>query len=342
MQQIALGTEKGAYFLSKDGDWSVRGPVFPGWKVSAFGQAADGTYLAALASNWFGASVHRSPDLETWEQVEQGPSYDKESERKLNQIWTFHTSGDRTYAGVDQAGLFYSDDAGITWVAVDSLNNHPTREGWFPGAGGLCAHHILTDGDRIWVGISAVGVFRSDDGGNTFGRFDEGVTPTVTEQEDGTGANGWCVHGLVADPSNPDRIWRQDHRGVYRTDDGGDRWEQIETGLPSGFGFPIGRDHSSKTLFVVPLESDENRLPVDGNLAAYRSADDGDSWEKAGSGWPEAKQFTGVLRGALALDQAGGLAFGTTAGQVFVSVDIGDTWHELPFTFPRIQAVTTF
>jgi photosystem II stability/assembly factor-like uncharacterized protein len=344
MQQLAIGTEKGGYFLTNDGDWSVRGPVFPGWKVSAFGTAADGTYLAALGSNWFGASVHRSSDLKDWEQVENGPSYakelaSKEPGRKLNQIWKFHTAGERTYAGVDEAGLFYSDDAGVTWAPVEALNEHPSRSGWYPGAGGLCAHHVLTDGDRIWVGISAVGMFRSDDGGKSFGRFDNGVTPTVTPEEDGTGANGWCVHGLVADPSNPDRIWRQDHQGVYRTDDGGEHWDRIETGLPSRFGFPIGRDHASKTLFVVPLESDENRLPVDGRLAAYRSSDDGDSWEEAGTGWPEAKQFTGVLRNAMALDQGGGLALGTTAGRVYLTDDIGDTWQELPFTFPRILAV---
>lgn len=342
VQQLAIGTEKGGYLLVRNGEWSVRGPMFSGWKVSAFGQSADGTFLAALASNWFGASIHRSRDLEHWDQVEAGPSYNEESGRKLKQIWKFHTTGERTYAGVDEAGLFYSDDQGVGWSAVSALNDHPTRHGWFPGFGGLCAHQVLTDSDRLWVAISAVGVFRSDDGGKSFGRFDVGVEPTVTPNEDGTGEKGWCVHGLVADPSNPDRIWRQDHRGVYRTDDGGDNWERIENGLPSRFGFAIGRDHPSKTLFVVPLESDENRLPLDGRFAAYRSTDDGDSWEKAGSGWPEAKQFTGVLRNAIALDQEGGVALGTTAGRVYITDDIGDTWRELPFTFPRILAVATF
>lgn len=342
MKTIGVGTEKGGYFLTKGREWSVRGPLFPGWKVTALGRAADGTYLAGLASNWFGASVHRSLDLENWVQVEAGPSYAEDSGRKLKQIWKFHADGDTTYAGVDEAGLFSSGDNGVTWDAVDSLNEHPSRDTWIPGAGGLCAHHVITDRDRIWVGISAVGVFRSDDGGKTFGRFDEGVIPTATQEEDGSGANSWCVHGLVADPSNPNRIWRQDHRGVYRTEDGGDHWERIEAGLPSGFGFAIGRDHASETLFVVPLESDENRLPVDGHLAAYRSTDDGDKWEQAGNGWPKAKQFTGVLRNAMTLDQEGRVAVGTTGGRVFVSEDIGDTWRELPFTFPRIMALSTF
>ena len=335
MQRIAIGTEKGAYLLERHKGWTVEGPKFPGWKVSAFGISPDGTYLAGLGSNWFGASVHRSQDLDKWEQVEQGPSYPAEQGRKLTQIWTFHTVGSKIFAGVDEAGLFVSDDEGLTWEPVVALNEHESRSNWKPGFGGMCAHHILTDGDRIWVGISAVGVFRSDDGGATFGRFDEGVTPTVTTEE-GAGANGWCVHGLVADPRDPDSIWRQDHQGVYRTVDGAETWERIETGLPSRFGFPIRRHHSTGTLFVVPLESDENRVPSGGRLAAYRSTDAGDSWDRAGAGWPQAEQFTGVLRNAMDVDADGGVAFGTAGGKVYISDDVGDNWDQLPFSFPRI------
>jgi photosystem II stability/assembly factor-like uncharacterized protein len=339
MQRLAIGTEKGAYVLTRNGQWSVAGPLFPGWRVGALGTTPDGTYLAGLGSNWFGASVHRSNDMAEWTQVEAGPSYGADTGRKLTQIWTFHNNAQRVYAGVDEAGLFASDDQGLTWQPVQGLNDHASRPHWFPGFGGLCAHHILSDGDRIWVGISAVGVFRSDDGGETFERFDDGVTPTVTPEEDGTGANGWCVHGLVADPLDADRIWRQDHSGVYRTGDGGSNWERIETGLPARFGFPIVRDHLSGTLFVVPLEADANRVPVAGRFAAYRSTDDGGTWSVAGTGWPRAEQFTGVLRNAMIADQHGALAMGTTGGAVFVSDDVGETWSMLPFSFPRILTV---
>lgn len=340
MRTLVIGTEKGAYLLTGSEDWSVKGPLFPGWKVTAFGRAPDGTYLAGLASNWFGASVHRSADLSEWEQVANGPAHPEGSDRKLNQIWTFTTQDDTVWAGVDDAGLFRSDDNGLTWEPVPALNEHSSRKSWFPGAGGMCLHHILHDGPRLWVGISAVGVFRSEDGGETFDRFDQGVVPTVSPEEDETVEAGWCVHGLVADPADPNRIWRQDHRGVYRTVNGGDSWERIEEGLPAGFGFVVGRDHESGTLFVVPLESDENRLPVDGRLAAYRSTDDGSTWEVSGAGWPTAPQFTGVLRKAMSLDQRGGVAFGTTGGVVYVSSDTGDTWSQLPFAFPRIFSVS--
>jgi len=336
MKTLAVGTEKGSYLLRHDGEWQVSGPQFPGWKVTAFGRAPDGTYLAGLASNWFGASVHRSPDLVEWEQVENGPSFPEGMDRKLKQIWAFSTNGEVLYAGVDDAGLFRSDDNGLNWAPVEALNEHSSRKSWYPGAGGMCAHHILHDGRRMWVGISAVGVFRSEDDGASFERFDSGVPPTVGPDEDETTAEGWCVHGLTADPENPNRIWRQDHRGVYRTTDGGDNWERIEEGLPANFGFAIGRDHASGSLFVVPLEADTNRLPVNGHLAAYRSQNDGDAWEVSGKGWPEAAQFTGVLRKSITLDQEGGVAFGTTGGAVYLSEDTGDTWTALPFAFPRI------
>jgi photosystem II stability/assembly factor-like uncharacterized protein len=338
MSTLLIGTEKGAFMLR---DSTVTGPLFKGWKVTAFGQAPDGSHLAGLASNWFGASVHRSTDLEQWDQMAAGPAHPEGSGRKLNQIWTFATAGNAVYAGVDDAALFRSDDHGRTWQAVEALNEHPTRKSWFPGAGGLCAHHILVDGDRIWVAISAVGVFRSDDGGRSFTRCDRGVTPTVTpDQEQGVEENGWCVHGLVADPSNPNRIWRQEHTGVYRTSDGGDSWERIEKGLPAHFGFAITRDQPSGWLFVVPLEADVNRLPVKGRLAAYRSKDGGDSWHRSGRGWSRSPQFTGVLRKAIVADQGGGIYFGTTGGTVYRSSDAGESWKALPHSFPRILALS--
>ncbi len=343
MTTIMVGTEKGAYVLRADGeDWTVAGPLQPGWRVTAFGRAPDGRALLAVGSNWFGTSVHASEDLTTWEQV-GGPSWDHLGDdhgRVLEQVWTFHTTAGTVYAGVAHAGLFRSTDL-ARWEPVDGLNEHATRADWQPGLGGLCAHHVLDDGgERLWVAISSVGVLRSEDGGATFHHADEGVVPAVDPSE-GAAATGWCVHAVAHDPDDPDRIWRQDHKGVYRTDDGGDRWERIDGSLPNedGFGFPIVRDHASGRLFVVPLEADANRVPVGGRFAAWSSDDDGDTWQVAGTGWPEAPTFTGVLRGAMATDQQGTVALGTTSGDVWLSRDTGDSWTRLPSTFPRINAV---
>jgi photosystem II stability/assembly factor-like uncharacterized protein len=340
MRRIAVGTEKGAYLLTgSESSWEVQGPLFPGWKATAFGTAPDGTQLAAVGSNWFGVGIQRSTDWTSWEQTETPPSWPESAERKMEQIWVFHNDGDRLWAGVAQAGLFTSDDGGLTWDPVDALNEHPTRSEWHPGAGGLCAHRILTGAGSTWVGISAVGVFRSDDGGASWDPKNRGVPSVDTADASEAPEIGYCVHGLAQDPADPNRIWRQDHRGVFRSDDGGDSWERIEEGLPAGFGFVMWRHPGSGRLLVVPLSSDENRVPVDGRLRAYASDDDGDKWQVAGIGWADAPQYTGVLRGAFDGDDDGLFCFGTTGGKIWLTSDTGESWRELEPAFPRIGAI---
>ncbi len=333
---LAIGTMKGAWIAWSDDsvDWQLDGPYLKGWQVTTFGRAADGSHLLATGSSWFGAAIHRSTDLEQWDQVVAGPAFDEADGRKLEQVWTFADSGERLLAGVAEAALFTSDDSGETWSVVAGLDAHPTRKQWEPGLGGLAAHRVLVDTgnpQRMWTGISAVGVFATEDGGETWELRNEGVE--VTSPSDG-GDIGYCVHALVAHPDDADTIWRQDHRGVYRTDDGGVSWERIERGLPgAGFGFPIDRDAASGALFVVPLESDQYRMPVDGQFAVYRSTDDGDSWHRCEA---TADSYTSVLRDAMATDCRGGVYIGTTGGEVIHSPDGGDGWIGLPWRFPRI------
>ena len=342
MVTIGVGTEKGAFFLRSGAGsaWDLEGPAHRGWRVTTFGRSPSGDYLLGAGSNWFGASIHRSKDLEAWEQVVDAPAWPEGGGRALKNIWTIAAAGDVLFAGVDDAGLFRSDDDGITWRGVESFNEHETRPGWSPGAGGLAAHRILidpADPSRMWVAVSAVGVFRTTDGAATWTRRDEGIDTTVPADE--APLVGYCVHRIVADPSDADRIWRQDHSGVYRTRDGGDHWEKIEHGLPAGFGFPIVRDAASGALFVVPQESDEQRMPVNGEFRVYRSSDDGDSWHQSGTGLPRGKIYAGVLRDAMDVDGVGGVYLGTTAGTVHVTRDGGETWAGLPHVFPRINSI---
>lgn len=341
MVTVAVGTEKGAFLLRSTNrtEWDVSAPLHPGWRITTFGRSPGGDHLLASGSNWFGASIHRSPDLEAWEQVVDGPTWPAEAERKLNNVWTIHRHGDRLFAGVDEAGLFTSDDDGSSWEPVAGLNEHESRHEWFPGFGGLAAHRILTDpndANRVWVGISAVGVFASEDGGASWELRNSGLPRTVTDAEFDV---GYCVHSLVADPADPETIWRQDHRGVFRTTDGGRNWERIENGLPSGFGFPIGRDAASGALFVVPQESDQHRMPVDARFLVYRSTDGGDSWEAVGNGLPEEPIYDGVLRDAMDTDGDGGVYLGTTGGRVHWTADAGESWGTIAATFPRVLSV---
>ncbi len=338
--RIAVGTEKGGYLLDDaGGGWSVTETMFPGWKVTAFGASPDGTHLAAVASNWFGVGIQRSADLSSWEQTDVPPSWPEDSDRKMEQVWTFDTVGDRVWAGVAQAGLFTSDDGGVTWAPVPGLNEHPTRGEWQPGFGGLCAHRVKIDGDTHWVAISAVGVFRSDDAGATWEPKNDGVDPVGLPEGAERTVVGYCVHCVAHDARDPSRIWRQDHSGVYRTSDGGDNWVRIENGLPASFGFVMWRDEASGRLFTIPLEADTNRVPIDGALRVYRSDDDGESWAVSGAGWSQAPQYSGVLRGAFDGDGRGAFGFGTTGGKLWLTRDNGDSWEELPHAFPRIGAV---
>ncbi len=340
MTRILLGTEKGGYLLTGDGGgWSVEGPLFPGWKVTAYGRN-NGMHLAAVASNWFGGGIHRSEDLINWGPIDSPPAWPEDTNRKMEQLWRFHHDGSRLWAGVAHAGLFTSTDAGVTWSPIDGLNEHQTRPEWEPGLGGLTAHRILTVGDQMWVAISAVGVFRSDDGGATWSPKNDGVPPVDSPEDAPRPEVGYCVHGLAQDAEDPMTIWRQDHRGVFRTSDGGDSWVRIENGLPANFGFVMWRDHGSGRMFTIPLESDQNRVPIDGRLRVYFSDDRGETWSVAGVGWPDAPQFSGVLRGAFDGDGEGRFVFGTTGGTVWITNDNGETWECLDASFPRIGAVS--
>ena len=246
---------------------------------------------------------------------------------------------------MDVAGLFASDDGGESWSPVEALNEHPTRSGWSPGAGGLCAHALLVDPsntDRVWCGISAVGVFRTDDGGQTWHAKNKGI-PVVLEDKKHKDI-GFCVHGLAAEPDDANTIYRREHVGMFRSRDGGDNWQRIENGLPSWFGFPVAIDRRSRALFVHPMESDEYRMPTDGKFRMFRSRDGGDSWESLSKGLPQQRAYMGVLRGALDVDHLDpcGVYVGTTAGTVYVSNDAGDSWTELPCTLPRVLSVSVF
>lgn len=352
MVGIMIATEKGAFFLWSDASrehWALVGPALKGWKVNNLylDQRGKPVLYAAVGHFVYGPTIQVSHDLgETWTQQEHGPAFGESSTSKLNNIWTIvpgpPDQPETLYAGTDDAGLFVSRDRGAHWDELTGISRHETREEWMGGAGGLCLHSILLDQDRperMWVGISAVGVLRSEDGGKTFQPCNEGL-PIVIEGKEHKNI-GSCVHSMVQDPANPNRLYQQNHQGVLRTDDGGDRWERIEEGLPSRFGFPMVLDpHDPDRLYTIPLESDEYRMFRDGKPAVYRTSNRGGSWEGLRNGLPD-NCHSSVLRHAMTMDTCDppGLYFGTTGGQVFYSLDGGEQWRAMPCALPRILAV---
>ena len=347
---VLLGTKKGAFILDGDegrGAWRLRGPLCEGWPLKhVTADPSTGTLFAGGHSPWYGPAVFRSDDLgATWTHSSEGLTYGDDGP-KLKTVWNITPVGDALYAGVDPAGLFRSDDSGRTWTHVRGLTDHPTRASWQPGLGGLCLHSIVphpVDQNRMWVAISAVGTFATEDGGATWEPRNSGVRADFLP--DPYPVIGQCVHKLVMAPGMPERLYQQNHCGQYRSDDAGRTWISLEAGLPSSFGFAmVTHPHDPQTAFAIPLsEADKGRYMPDGRAAVWRTRDAGATWQDLRVGLPQSDAYLGVLREAMARDALDpfGLYFGTSTGQVFASADEGESWREIAAFLPPIHSVET-
>lgn len=348
---LLVGTVKGVFLYRSDRtrrEWKLTGPHMGGWEIfSLCGDTRSGRILAGTVNFMEGPTIRTSTDLgATWEPVERNPAFAPDSGSKVKHIWQIvpgHPSQPGTwYAGVDDAGLFVSRDDARTWSEIEGLSRHPTRPRWIPGFGGLCLHSVLVDPGnpkRLWVGISAVGVFRTGDGGESWSLCNNGlhnVAPEFVKDPD----MGRCVHKMVLDPRRPGVLYIQFHGGVFKSSNAGDSWERISGNLPHDFGFPMTITKSGG-LFIVPLLSDENRVVPGGAVKVYRSRDRAGAWEALTKGLPQEKHFVGVLRDAMTSDSLdpAGVYFGTTMGELFYSIDDGANWSQLPGQFPRITTV---
>ena len=343
---LLAGTRKGLFVLRRDGDrggWELDGPLLPGWEIfHAIVDPRDRS-LYACANSWvYGGTVQRSEDLgETWVRSE-GLGLPEESGLTLEKTWHLepgHASEPGTlWLGGAPGALFRSDDRGETWSVVGGIVSHPTRDRWHPGAGGMCTHSIQVDPSdpaRVYVGISAAGVFRTDDGGATWTPANAGTAADFLPEK--YPEVGQCVHKLLVHPASPDRLWQQNHCGVYRSDNRGESWERLDgNGLPSDFGFPIALDPADPDVaYVVPEEGAENRVTCNGRLGVYRTTDAGASWHLHGEGLPE-PAWAAVLREAMAFDERS-VYVGTQSGSLFALTD--GRWSELARHLPPVLSV---
>ena len=346
---LLIGTSKGAFILDGDGDrrdWRIRGPLCEGWPIHDISvDPASGALLAAAGSPWFGPAVWRSDDLGvTWTHSSEGLTYGDDGP-KVTSVWNVVGGLDALYAGVEPAGLFRSTDGGSTWQHVEGLTNHPSRPEWGPGAGGLILHTIIphpTDPSRMWIGISAVGVFETRDGGATWQTRNRGVRADFNP-EDRYPEYGQCVHKLVLASDGGQRLYQQNHCGVYRSTDGGEAWEEITPGLPSQFGFVMtAHPRDPMTVWNIPLtEPEDGRLMPGAAAAVWRTHDAGATWIRSGEGLPQRDAYVGVLREAMAHDVLDpvGVYFGTSTGQLYGSADEGSTWTRIADNLPPIWSV---
>jgi hypothetical protein len=378
--RVLVGTKKGAFVCTSDGkrkDWKIEGPHFGGWEIYHMkGSPVDPNRLFASQSNaWFGQIIQRSDDGgKTWSTPGSSPE-ERVSEQgwptgesnkfvydgvagthkwydgtphpwEFKRVWHLEPSlsdPDSVYAGVEDAALFESKDAGKTWSELSGLRQHTTGQDWQPGAGGMCLHTILIDPtrhDRMWVAISAAGCFRTEDGGKTWRTANTGLSSEFMPNPDAD--VGHCVHRIAFHPSKPDTLFMQKHWDIMRSDDAGVSWREVSGNLPSDFGFPIDvHAHEPNTVYVVPILSDSEHYVPEGKLRVYRSRTGGDEWEALTNGLPQANCYANILRDAMAVDTMDdcGIYFGTTTGEVYVSPDSGDHWNAINEHFPAVLSV---
>ncbi|MRX35516.1 exo-alpha-sialidase [Aminobacter sp. MDW-2] len=349
---VLLGTKKGAFIAESDADrrsWQLRGPFCETWPMNhVVADPKTGTIWGAGGNEWFGPAVWKSTDLgETWTHSSEGLAY-AEGEEPIKAVWSLAKGNGSLYAGVQPAGLFRSDDSGQSWQHIDGLQQHPSRPHWNPGGAGLILHSLVLDPDdqdRIWIGISAAGVFYTGDGGATWEPRNLGTRADFMPEGENYPEFGQCVHNLVMAPGMPDRLYQQNHCGMYRSDDGGKRWVSIEKGLPSTFGFPAAaHPRDPETLYLVPLNGDSaGRYVPDAKAAVWRTRNGGREWQAMRNGLPQENAYIGVLRQAMATDRLdpSGVYFGTSSGALFASADEGESWVNVTQHLPAILSVET-
>jgi hypothetical protein len=385
--RLLIGTRKGAFILTSDGtrkQWDVNGPHFGGWEMYHLkGSPADPNRLyASQTSGWFGQIIQRSDDGgKTWHQPGTAPGeptttpdgmpkgesnkfiYDTSPETgrpltthqhydgtqrpwEFKRVWHLEPSlsdPDVVYAGVEDAALFRSTDGAQTWHELPALRSAKGNL-WQPGAGGMCLHTIVQDPsntERMFIAISAAGVFRTDDAGKTWRPTNRGLKSQF-ELPDSDAEVGHCVHRIAMHPSRPNVLFMQKHWDVMRSDDAGESWQEISGNLPTDFGFPIDvHAHEPETIYVVPIKSDSEHYPPDGKLRVYRSRTGGNDWEALTNGLPQHDCYVNVLRDAMSVDSLDpcGLYVGTTGGQVYGSANAGDNWTPIVRDLPPVLSV---
>ena len=355
---LLVGTMKGAFLFRSDAsreNWEEAGPYFPGRSIYALaydGRNGRQKLWAAVNSPYWGSFLSSSSDFgKTWSDPETyNIKFPEGSDVSLKQIWQIVNDPhdkDTLYCGVEPAALFKSKDGGASWSLNQGLFDHPHRTQWQPGGGGLCLHTILPDpsnAKRMHVAISTGGVYRTDDGGESWAPHNKGICARFMPPDQQYPEWGQCVHKVVSHPSNPNRMFLQHHWGVYRSDDAGELWQDIGKGLPSDFGFAIEMDpNDANTVYIIPIESDEFRCTPEGKLRVYRTKNGGESWEPLTNGLPQEDALETILRDNMQADASKptGLYFGTRSGKVFGSNNGGDSWTLIKDGLPPITCVKT-
>jgi len=366
--RVLLGTRKGAFVLHGDEGrdvWRIEGPHFLGNVVNHLVlDPRDGrTMLAAARTGHLGPTVFRSTDAgESWTEAETPPAFRKKEDGGRSVHHVFWLTPGRPeepgvwWAGTSPQGLFRSGDGGATWEGVDGFNENPLLETWKGPLGdgtpdGPLLHSVCTDprdGNHLYLGMSGGGIFETTDGGASWTPLNRGVAADFLPAGD-TAEYGHDPHCVVLHPERPDRLYHQNHCGIYRLDRPSDEWIRIGDNMPrevGDVGFPIvGHPRDPDTAWVFPMDGTDvwPRTSPGGRPAAYRTRDAGESWERQDAGFPPEQAWFTVYRQGMAADSADplGLYLGTTGGEVWASADEGASWRPIASHLPKILSVET-
>ena len=358
---LLVGTRKGAFVLSSGSErkkWELSDVHCRGGDVYHFVQDTrnGGAVYAAVNYMIWGAEIHISHDMgKSWTTADNPPKFTERQGTTLNKIWHIEpgrsTEPDVLYAGAAPASLFRSDDGGKRWQEIRSVADHPTSEGWFEGLGGLCLHSIFLDernSARMWVGISAAGVFGTTDGGENWEPLNKGVRADFMPET--FPDVGQCTHKLLGHLASDGLLYQQNHCGVYHSDNGGAAWQDITDGLPSRFGLALAlHPYDPNTLYALPEDNavgegalgGEFRIVSDAKFRVFRSRNRGADWEALTNGLPQRNAYLHCMREGMATDALNpcGIYIGTTNGQIFYSRDEGDSWELLIDNLPPINSL---
>jgi hypothetical protein len=364
---VLVATRKGAWLYHGDTarkTWRVDGPHFLGHIVSHLVlDPRDGrTLLAAAKTGHLGPTIFRSTDLgRTWTEATRPPAFPKVPEGQKGRVvdHTFwltpgHASeANAWYAGTSPQGLFRSEDAGVTWEPVPGLNDDPEFRKRMGGEqdgtpDGPKLHSILVDprdASHLYLAMSSGGVHESIDRGRSWSPLVRGLE--VVDGFDAANISFHDPHCVRFAPSNPDRLYQQNHCGIYRIDRPSNEWTRIGKKMPAkvgDIGFPmVVHPRDAETVWVFPMDGTSvwPRTSPDGVPGAYVTKNGGKTWQRQAAGMPANNTWWTVKRQAMTADPQDpvGLYFGTTSGELWMSRDEGKRWTGIARHLPEIYAV---
>ena len=364
---VLVATRKGAWLYHGDAarkTWRADGPQFLGHIIShVVLDPRDGrTLLAAAKTGHLGPTVFRSTDLgRTWKEAAQPPAFakaaDGEKGRSVDHtFWLTPAHANEPgvwYAGTSPQGLFRSGDGGVTWKPFSSINDDPQYRKWMGTVqdgtpDGPKLHSIIVDPRdpaHLYFAMSGGGVHESVDGGRTWALLLKGLD--VVEGFDKAQPSFHDPHCIRICPSNPDRLYQQNHCGIYRLDRPSDTWARIGKNMPErvgDIGFPlVVHPRDADTAWVFPMDGTSvwPRTSPEGRPAVYATRNGGKTWQRLDAGLPAKQAWWTVKRQAMTGDAADpvGLYFGTTSGELCVSRDEGRRWTCIARHLPEIYSV---